>query len=148
MIHHPILIGAKLVVLAVIVIVLIILHGVLPPEHFMTALKVGIGVFVLSIMVIWGGFFIMLSNPNSKLSKSVVLTAASQEDSEQKVKEQQKLEALIGTVGVAETNLRPCGIGRFNGRLIDVISDRSFIDKNEQITVSSVDGKKVIVEKV
>ena len=53
MVHHPIVLGAKAVVLLVIIVVLIILHGMLPPEQFRTAVFIGIGVFILSIAVIW-----------------------------------------------------------------------------------------------
>ena len=34
MIHHPIILGSKVVLLLIIVIVLVILHGILPPEQF------------------------------------------------------------------------------------------------------------------
>ena len=148
MIHHPIILGSKVVLLLIIIVVLVILHGILPPEQFKVAVKIGIGVFILSVIAIWIAFFLMLNNPNSKLSKSLVLTDASKENAEEKARENEKLAALIGTEGIAETNLRPSGIGRFNGDLIDVISDRTFIAKDEIISVIAVEGKKVKVKKV
>ena len=147
MIHHPIILGSKVILLLIIVIVLVILHGVLPPEQFKVAVKIGIGVFVLAVFAIWTVFFMMLNNPNSKLSKIIVLTAASKEDADEKARENAKLISLIGTEGIAETNLRPSGIGRFGDDLIDVISDRTFITKDEKITVITVEGKKVKVKK-
>lgn len=147
MIHHPIVLGTKVVLLLILTIVLVILHGILPPEQFKVALRIGIGVFILSVFAIWAVFFIMLSNPNSRLSKSVVLSAASQENEQTKAEEHAKLASLIGTAGIAETNLRPSGIGCFNGDRIDVISDRMFITKGETITVIGVEGKKVKVRK-
>ena len=148
MIHHPIILGTKVIVLLIIAIVLVILHGILPPEQFRIALKVGIAVFIAAVLAIWIVFFMLLNNPNSKLSQSMVLTAASKENEETAAKESQKLTSLIGTVGVAETNLRPSGIGRFNGDRIDVVSDRMFIEKDETITIVSVEGKKVKVQKI
>lgn len=148
MIHHPIILGSKVVLLLIIIVVLVILHGILPPEQFKIAVKIGIGVFILSVFAICTAFFLMLNNPNSKLSKSLVLTAASKENAEEKARENAKLAALIGTEGVAETNLRPSGIGCFDGDLIDVISDRTFITKGERITVVAVEGKKVKVKRV
>ena len=146
MIHHPIILGTKAAVLLVIVIVLVILHGVLPPEQFQIALKVGIAVFVAAVLAIWIAFFMLLNNPNSKLSRSMVLTAASKESEKTATKEQ--LASLIGTEGIAETNLRPSGIGLFNGDRVDVISDRMFVTKGEPITVVGVEGTKVKVKKL
>ena len=146
MIHHPVILCSKVVLLLILAIVLVILHGILPPEQFKIALKVAIGVFVVGIFAIWIGFFMMLKNPNSRLSKSIVLTAASQND-QAKAKEQEKLASMVGTVGIAETNLRPSGIGRFSHDRIDVVSDRMFIAKDEKITVVGVEGKKVKVQK-
>ena len=148
MIHHPIILGSKVILLLIIVIVLVILHGVLPPDQFKIAVKIGIGVFVLSVVAIWTAFFMMLNNPNSRLSKSIVLTAAFKENAEDKARENAKLTSLIGVEGIAETNLRPSGIGRFGDDLIDVISDRTFITKDEKISVIAVEGKKVKVKKV
>lgn len=148
MIHHPIILGTKVVLLLIIIVVLVVLRGILPPEQFKIAVKIAIGVFVIGIFGIWAVFFTMLNNPNSRLSKSVVLTAASKEDDETKAKENEKLASLIGTEGIAETNLRPSGIGYFNGDRIDVVSDRMFIAKDEKIAVISIEGKKVKVKKI
>ena len=148
MIHHPIILGSKLVLLLLLVITLAILHGFLPPDQFKIAVKIGIAVFILAIIAIWTGFFMLLSNPNSKLSKSMVLTAESKEDAGDKAKQTERLTALIGTEGIAESNLRPSGIGRFNEELIDVVSDRLFITKGEKIAVTGVDGKKLKVKKI
>lgn len=147
MIHHPIVIGAKVVVLLIIGIVLVILHGILSPEHFRIAVKIGIAGFVVSVFVIWTVFFMMLSNPRSRLARSMVLTDASQENPQEKAREQAKLATLIGAEGMAETNLRPSGIGRFGDEWIDVVSDRTFIEKEQPITVIGVEGKKVRVRK-
>lgn len=145
MIRHPIVIGAKVVVLLIIGIIWVILHGVLSAEHFRVAVKIGIVAFVVSVFVIWVIFFMMRSNPRSRLARSMVLTAASQENPEEKRREKPKLTALIGATGVAETNLRPSDIGRFGEALIDVVSDRVFIEKNQPIMITGVVGKKVHV---
>jgi len=147
MIHHPIVLGTKVILLLILTIVLVILHGVLPPEQFKVALVIGIAAFAAAVCAIWVVFFMMLSNPNSRLSKSVVLSAASRENEQTKAEEHAKLASLIGTAGIAETNLRPSGIGSFNGAMIDVVSDRMFITKGETITVIGVEGKKVKVRK-
>jgi membrane-bound serine protease (ClpP class) len=49
----------------------------------------------------------------------------------------------VGDIGVAETDLRPSGRANFHGRLIDVKSVGSYIDKGTAIRVASV-GRFVI----
>ncbi|MEE9357058.1 MAG: hypothetical protein V3U62_01660, partial [Sedimenticolaceae bacterium] len=73
MIHHPVVLGTKLIVLLVLGIVLMVLHGVLPPEQFRIAVIVSIVVFVVAVVAIWTTFFVLLANPNSRLSRSMVL---------------------------------------------------------------------------
>lgn len=148
MIHHPIILGSKVVLLLVLAIVLVILHGILPPEQFKIALKISVGVFALAVVAIWTIFFMMLNDPNSKLSKSIVLTSASQEDAEAKQRQHEKMTSLVGTEGVAESNLRPSGIGRFEGDLVDVVSDRLFITKGEKIKVIGIEGKRLTVQQL
>ena len=148
MIHHPIVLGAKAILLLIIIVILVILHGILTPEQFRIAVKIGIAVFVAAVFIIWTVFFMMLNNPNSRLHKHMVLTTASDQTAEEKKKEHAELAALIGVEGVAETNLRPSGIGRFGGELIDVVSDRTFIEKDQRIVVIAVEGKKVKVKKL
>ena len=65
-------------------------------------------------------------------------------------KEDQKLMAnanLIGKTGVTTTSLRPVGKALIDGRTVDVITGGSFIDKDTQIIVQSIDGIRVVVEK-
>ena len=145
MIHHPIILGTKVALLLVITIILVILHGILPPEQFKIAVEIGAAAFVLSVFMIWTAFFMMLKNPNSRLSKSIVLTTAFEENPQEKIREKEKMDSLIGTEGIAESNLRPSGIGRFKDNLVDVVSDRLFVTKGEKIKVIGVEGKKLKV---
>ncbi len=145
MIHHPIVLGTKLIVLVVLGIVLMVLHGVLPPEQFRIAVIVCIVVFVVAVVAIWTTFFVLLANPNSRLSRSMVLGMPSGDDAENDGKD---LSYLVGVEGVVETNLRPSGIGRFEGEFIDVLSNRGFIAKGAKIVIVDVVGKIVKVREV
>lgn len=145
MIHHPVVLGTKLIVLLVLGIVLMVLHGVLPPEQFRIAVIVSIVVFVVAVVAIWTTFFVLLANPNSRLSRSMVLGTPSGDNADDDGKD---LSYLVGVEGVVETNLRPSGIGRFEGEFIDVLSNRGFIAKGAKIVIVDVAGKIVKVKEV
>jgi membrane-bound serine protease (ClpP class) len=55
---------------------------------------------------------------------------------------------LVGTVGVALTDLRPAGAGRFGGERIDVVSDANWIEAGTPIRVVRSDGYRHVVEPV
>jgi membrane-bound serine protease (ClpP class) len=145
-IHHPIVLGTKAVILLILIIVLIILHGVLPPEQFRIAVYACVGVFLLSVVAIWTAVFVMLANPNSRLSRSMVLHPPAQDKTGDR--EERRLASLVGAEGVAETNLRPSGIGVFGDEYVDVLSGRGFIGKGATIVVESVTGKVVKVKEL
>jgi membrane-bound serine protease (ClpP class) len=51
-----------------------------------------------------------------------------------------------GDVGIAETDLRPAGRAAFNGRLIDVQSSGTYIERGTKVRVMSVNGYVIEVE--
>jgi len=53
---------------------------------------------------------------------------------------------LVGTQGVATTQLTPAGKARFDDQLIDVIADGEVIDRGCQITVVDVRGNRIVVQ--
>jgi membrane-bound serine protease (ClpP class) len=55
---------------------------------------------------------------------------------------------LEGAIGVAATDLRPMGIGLFDGKRIDVISGGKLIKKDSTIRIVSIEGTKVVVEEM
>lgn len=55
---------------------------------------------------------------------------------------------LIGQHGLTITGLRPSGIIDLNNERIDVVSDGSFIDKDEEVEIIKVEGMRVVVKKV
>ncbi len=56
------------------------------------------------------------------------------------------LEHLIGKTGTALTPLRPSGIALIDGTRYSVETQATFIDKNSEVTVLSVDGTKITVK--
>ena len=55
--------------------------------------------------------------------------------------------ALLGATGVAETNLRPSGTGRFGERLVDVVTEGDLIERGAKIKIMQVQGARVVVER-
>ena len=55
--------------------------------------------------------------------------------------------SLLGTEGVAESNLRPAGKGRFGEQLVDVVTEGDFILKGDRIKIIAVEGSRVLVNK-
>jgi membrane-bound serine protease (ClpP class) len=54
----------------------------------------------------------------------------------------------LGTVGAASTALRPAGTAEFDGTLVDVVSDGSFINAGRSVRVVAVEGERVTVTEV
>jgi membrane-bound serine protease (ClpP class) len=54
---------------------------------------------------------------------------------------------LLGRSGTTLTPLRPAGIADVDGQRIDVVSDGEFIDSGVPITVSRVDGNRIVVRR-
>ncbi len=56
-------------------------------------------------------------------------------------------EQLVGLVGVASTVLRPGGSARFDGRLLDVVSDGEFIEAGVRVRIVSADSNRIVVRR-
>lgn len=56
--------------------------------------------------------------------------------------------SYLGWEGVAETDLRPAGKGRFKGKILDIISDGEYLNKDTQIIVSRHEGSRIVVKKM
>lgn len=56
------------------------------------------------------------------------------------------LEYLLNKEGVAVTDLRPTGIGNFEGVQFDIISEGQYITKGSNIVIYKVKGSKLIVK--
>ncbi len=52
---------------------------------------------------------------------------------------------LVGQCGIAETDLRPSGFARVEGRRLDVVASRGFVEKGTAIVVSEVHGMRIVV---
>lgn len=58
------------------------------------------------------------------------------------------LKHLLGKKGVAITDLRPTGIGNFDGTNLDVLSEGNYIGIGTQLVIDKVQGSKLIVKEL
>jgi membrane-bound serine protease (ClpP class) len=85
--------------------------------------------------------------PQSTLYKKMELSAATN-TAEGYSSSRGEAKSLLGTTGVAETNLRPSGKGRFGEQLVDVVTEGDLIQKGASITITEVQGSRVVVKRV
>lgn len=58
------------------------------------------------------------------------------------------LKYLLGKKGVADTDLRPTGVGNFDGVSFDVISEGKYISKGTKLEIIKVNGSRLIVKEL
>ena len=144
MIHHPVILVPKLVVLGIIIVVLIILHGILTPSQFRVAIAAGVVIFIAASVAIWVVAAKLLSDPDSKIGKaSVLFYQAKAEDGFTASPDQ--FTSLIGKQGVAVSNLNPAGTALVEENRIAVMTDGEFVEANSPIEVVQARGSKVVV---
>ncbi len=85
--------------------------------------------------------------PKSTLFRKMELVAATS-TSEGYSASLGEAKALLGVSGVAETNLRPSGKGRFGDKLVDVVTEGDLIERGKPITIVEVQGSRVVVKAV
>ena len=79
-----------------------------------------------------------------KISSSIVLTE--ELNKEKGYISSNDLNYLLDKKGVANTDLRPTGIGDFDGVTFDVISGGNYILKGTPIIIKEVQGSKIVVK--
>jgi len=147
MIHHPIVLGIKLVLLVIFTAVLIALYGVLSPQQFLIAAIAAGFLFVVLVIVLWVAAFKVLGRPDSKLGQRFILsTSSSSEDGY--VAPSEALASMVGEQGVTVSALRPSGSARFDGKRLSVVTDGDFIPQDTPVAIVSVAGARIVVRKV
>lgn len=81
-----------------------------------------------------------------KFAKPIILTE--QQDKEKGYISSSDLNYLLNKKGIAYTDLRPSGIGDFDGVNFDVISNGSYISKGSPIIIYEVVGSKLMVKEI
>ncbi|MFC1451834.1 NfeD family protein [Verrucomicrobiota bacterium] len=144
MIHHPVILVPKLVVLGIIIIVLITLHGILSPSQFRAAVAAGVVLFIAASVAIWIVAAKLLANPDSKIAKATVLSHEAKAEDGFKASSDQ-FASLVGKRGVAVSNLNPAGTALVEEKRIPVMTDGEFIEATSPVIVVQARGAKVVV---
>jgi membrane-bound ClpP family serine protease len=56
--------------------------------------------------------------------------------------------ALLGTIGVAVTPLRPAGMARFGEEFIDVVTEGGYVAPGGRVQVVEIEGNRIVVKDV
>lgn len=114
---------------------------------FLTADSIVEGVImtivILAILGIMLGITLWLL-AKGKLIKPLILTE--EQKKEHGYISSSDLEYLLGKKGIALTDLRPTGVGDFDGINFDVISEGQYISKGTNIEIYQVKGSRLIVK--
>ena len=144
MVHHPMILVPKLVVLLIIIIVLVVLHGVLTREQFRVAVGISAVVFVCAVVAIWVIGYRLLKNPESRVAKATILSSEQRaEDGYTAPSPGQDL--VTGSRGKTVTGLRPSGIALIDGRRVSVTTYGEFIQAGAEVEVAAMMGARVVV---
>ena len=112
----------------------------------LTADSISSGIIMAIIVIVILGIMLAVAMTilGSKKMKSPMVL---REDvkGEQGFLESSDLEYLVGKEGVAATDLRPAGKGKFDGIEFDILSGGSYINKGEKIVISRIKDNKLIV---
>lgn len=82
--------------------------------------------------------------PQTSLFRKVMLTEAIGGGEATETVQQQP--DLVGLSGVAQTPLRPSGIGTFGDRRLNIVARGEFIDQGARIVITETHGNRIVVE--
>lgn len=104
---------------------------------------VGMLVALLLIAVALGGCIYWISiMPDTRIGKRFALSHSLKDETPQEPS------PLLGKTGTAETDLRPGGFARIDGRKLDVVAVSGYIEQGTEIKVTEVHGSRVVVKPV
>ncbi len=144
MIHHPVILIPKLVVLIIIVAVLIMLRSTLTPAQFRVAVVISVAGFTAFLILFWAVMLRFLKNPNSWLSKMIILSDTQHGDEGYRAASNE-FEGLVGNRGKTVSALRPSGIVMIGEKRVPVQTEGDFIPAGCDVEVVAVKGSRVLV---
>ncbi|OGU77775.1 MAG: peptidase [Ignavibacteria bacterium RBG_16_34_14] len=110
-----------------------------------------IGTAIIQLAVALTGAFVLILLLAKFLPKSTLfnrLVLAEEETAEKGFVSYPSEKELIGTEGVALTDLRPAGSAEINNTRYDVVADWQYIERGKKVKVMRVEGIKVVVREV
>jgi len=105
-----------------------------------------VSIFVSLILTIVVFILILKYAPTNKHFGQIVLNTKL--DKEKGYTSSEDYSKYIGRTGIVTTPLRPSGIISINGELLDVVSEGQFIEKEELVKISRIEGRRIVVHKI
>jgi membrane-bound serine protease (ClpP class) len=104
----------------------------------------------VGILIVVPGYLVALVKilPKTRVGQMLFLTQRDQLGKAEGNPEAELYEQLVGSIGVAETPLRPAGAVRVAGKRIDAMAEGGFIEKGEKVKIIRVSGPSSVVRKV
>ncbi len=82
--------------------------------------------------------------PKTRMGQAFILNTR-QSQSAGYVSEAENLRELLGKNGSAQTDLRPSGIARIDGKRMNVVTEGAYVEANTELEVVEVEGNRVVV---
>ncbi len=111
-----------------------------------TVLEALVMILVLILLIALLLLVILRSAKKGKLSKKLILRSASKREAGFTATENST--SLIGKEGIAVSPLRPSGIGEFDGKRLDVVSEGLYMECGEKIRIVQAEGRRIVVKAV
>ncbi len=136
-------------IIGIVSIIASLFLGLMPSTDFLTPEAVQLAIWELTgalVATIIFSYFLLKILPKSKMFNKLILKDHIAAASGYTVKE--NVRKLLGKEGRAISDLRPAGIGEFDGNRIDVVTEGDYIENGEKIIVIAEEGSKVVVKKI
>ena len=92
-------------------------------------------------------FLLVRSAKKGVLSKTPIFESQSSIPVDYKEKAENKLKPLIGKLGIAETECKPVGKIKIEGKFYEAQSNNQIIQKGEAVKVVAIQDARIIIEK-
>lgn len=111
-------------------------------KHSMMMGWIGLAIAVVMIPAIV--IFAYRLFPKTRFGKSVTLSPPKR-DRGDAIADMDKLQEMLGKVGVVITPLRPVGMCNFEGQRFECVAEGGYVDKDKSVKVIKVEGTQLTV---
>jgi len=102
-----------------------------------------IGCLVMAGLIVFIGYKVIRTSP---MGKRIFLESSESREAGYSASDVD-LESLIGTIGVAASDLRPAGIADINDHRVSVVTDGEYVERGARVRVLEVESNRVVVER-
>lgn len=107
-----------------------------------------LAVLVLGPMIGYFGLNIWKNTPIGRRMIGSKSEAEVEEEKQAELRQRDQMLALVGMEGETLTDLRPVGVGRFEGKRLDVTAELGLIPRGSRVRISEVEGNLIKVRQI